>query len=982
MVVFRKRLLLGLSFAILAIFFFLWPELSTMLKGTHPSIVSAQQACTVLSDPKNLPSPVLINFDTLPNAKVIGTSYKPSFGVTFEDSRLTQAIIYGNEPAQAKSAPNVAVNNASSGTSAGVPMNITFDTPKTHVGFWIGNGSGQQLTALVRAYDANNGLLCEARYVNVPDPHTTFVGFSYIEAFISRVSIDYGDTAISESIDDLYFSPGAGVLPTRTPAPTWTPIPTAIPTAGPTPTATSVVPMIAYQPFVPNPQISPIILPDFAIHGIEITQGIQCFNTGSGLAGCPDNSLPVVNKKDSSARIYLKANNGFSVINNIPVRLFIRANSVWYTTNASGKTTTAINQILNDSANVWFNVNFNSNVVVDFYAIVDPDDLYAEANETNNRFPAGTGYITLTFQSRKTFDIVGQRLRYHPSGYSGTQYAGGWAVNGGAADWLEQVLPIRNNGINYSIKSGYLNWTTSLGSGDGQHALIQTLNSQWLLENLFSWWFSGPFTGARHVYGWAPSAGYTGGHADMPVYPHAGGLGVVGIGSDAPGTNTDNPGSGALIFGHELVHDYNLYHTNTADACGSNDGNSNFPYSNSSIQEVGYNPITGKIYDPALTHDLMSYCPSGGSKQGWIAPFTWNSMFGNIAPTVALATYTSTSAPPMTLYLTGAGESLQMNATIFNPAYSPPSPGKLGNLYKTQGGIGYSLPAGDYSVELRDVGGTALASHSFVVNFESEYDAQSGTPVTGAPTPGVNSAPPFPPTPTTQVDVSFIVPWVPGTTSIALMKGTQLLDQIFVSLNVPQVFFTSPNGAEDWLAGSTHTLTWDGFDLDSDPLSYSLFYSYDGGATWDLLASEISTSSLDVLTDSLAGSSDIRFRVVVTDGVNTSQDETDETISVPNKLPTATILSPLLNEAYLPGGLVVLNGIGVDLEDGTLPDENLFWSSNRQGSLATGPSVGLNSLLPGWHTITMTVVDLHGALASSSVQIFIGYRNHLPLIRK
>ena len=86
-------------------------------------------------------------------------------------------------------------------------------------------------------------------------------------------------------------------------------------------------------------------------------------------------------------------------------------------------------------------------------------------------------------------------------------------------------------------------------------------------------------TGANHLYGWAPNAGYSGGHADMPVYPHAGGLGVVGIGTDRPGTSTDDPGGGAYIFGHELTHDYNIYHTNTADSCGSQDGNSDFPYS-------------------------------------------------------------------------------------------------------------------------------------------------------------------------------------------------------------------------------------------------------------------------------------------------------------------------------------------------------------------------------------------------------------------
>ena len=193
--------------------------------------------------------------------------------------------------------------------------------------------------------------------------------------------------------------------------------------------------------------------------------------------------------------------------------------------------------------------------LVSFYAEVDPNNAISELNESNNRFPA-SGTFALNFRNRTTMKIVGQRLRYHPSGYSGTQYAGGSAVNGVAGSWLSQVLPIRNNGINYSVASGYKDWTTNLGGGDGQHALIQSLNTQWIMQNAFSWLFgTGSFTGARHVYGWAPSAGYSGGHADMPVYPHAGGLGVVGIGSDAAGTDTDNPGSGALIFGHELMHD-------------------------------------------------------------------------------------------------------------------------------------------------------------------------------------------------------------------------------------------------------------------------------------------------------------------------------------------------------------------------------------------------------------------------------------------
>ena len=77
-----------------------------------PAPASAQQSCQVLTSPKQLTSPVLINFDTLANAKVIGNSYFASFGVTFEDNKLTRALIYGNEPAKAQSTPNVAINDA------------------------------------------------------------------------------------------------------------------------------------------------------------------------------------------------------------------------------------------------------------------------------------------------------------------------------------------------------------------------------------------------------------------------------------------------------------------------------------------------------------------------------------------------------------------------------------------------------------------------------------------------------------------------------------------------------------------------------------------------------------------------------------------------------------------------------------------------------------------------------------------------------
>ncbi len=194
------------------------------------------QDCTQLQSPTQIPSPGLINFDDLANATVIGDSYRPAFGVRFEDGRTTQAIIYGNEPAKAHSQPNVASNNAIfPNTSVDVPLRITFDAPKTHVGFYMGNGDTVQPTALLTAYNVAGGIICQKRFVSVPESITAFFGINDPTGSISVVTLDYGSTALSEAIDDLYFAP---YTPPATNTPTATATATATPTRTPTPTAT------------------------------------------------------------------------------------------------------------------------------------------------------------------------------------------------------------------------------------------------------------------------------------------------------------------------------------------------------------------------------------------------------------------------------------------------------------------------------------------------------------------------------------------------------------------------------------------------------------------------------------------------------------------------------------------------------------------------------------------------------------------------
>lgn len=945
--------------------------------------VSAQtSACSQILDPYGIPSPKILTFDNLPNGTKLGTQYQAAYGVVFPNQNPAPVIhaVSAKEGDTPASTPNVVQNTIVAGTARS-PLVIGFTFPRTYVGMYLGNGAtatGGSVTALVTMMDANGGTLCTFRVSNVTMPHTAFAGAYDSLGGISSVSIVYEQTANLESIDNLYVAPGLNNT-ARRPLPKWTPLPTLVPTTGPTPTATPVLPFFPVAAYHVPVVIAPeIYKPNFSIFNIEITQGIQCFQGVPSDCG-GDNKLSQVLSKSSVVRVYIKANDSHSFYSNVPVRLHILAFGKEYVMDGAGKSTSSINQGAHDSADFYFTAYSGAAATIQFWAEVDPTHIY-NTSYPSPRYPS-VGTIVMNFDNRRTFRVAGERLYYHPSGYSGANYAGGWAVNGGAAEWWNQVLPMSDNSINYFVRSGYLDWTTNLSSGDAQHALISTLNWMWMQENAFAWWFgSGPFTGVQHVYGWAPAAGYSGGHADMPVYPHAGGLGVVGIGSDAPGTSTDNPGSGALIFGHELTHDYNIYHTNTSDSCGSNDSNSLFPYGSSSIQAFGFNTITGKIYAPSLTHDLMSYCPSGGSKLGWISPFTWNAMYNNLTPLAAL------TAPPMspilgnavqdgTLVQTAFTQSLVVNATIYNPGTSSTYTGHFGGLERISSGLAYPVPSGLFAVEELDVKDALLNSMSFNVNFTSEYHE----PGSGIPSPI------FPSADTGAENVSFIMPFADGTRSIRLVYNgavQQVLDTRVVSLNAPQVTITSPVTAVSWPALSNQVLSWTGSSLDGLPLTYSIYYSNDGGAGWVILASDLTATSYNVIVDSMAGGSDVRFRVVASDGVNTGFDETPATITIPNHPPQPIISDPVSNSFHAPGDLIVFHGIATDMEDGTLPDASLNWSDSVQGSLGIGPTVPINDLKPGKHTITLTATDSYGVSSSTAVTLFVGYGVFLPKLSK
>ena len=82
---------------------------------------------------------------------------------------------------------------------------------------------------------------------------------------------------------------------------------------------------------------------------------------------------------------------------------------------------------------------------------------------------------------------------------------------------------------------------------------------------------------------------------------------------------------------------------------------------------------------------------------------------------------------------------------------------------------------------------------------------------------------------------------------------------------------------------------------------------------------------------------------------------------------------------------MALVGSAIDLEDGTLPDAALAWTSSLSGTLGTGHLLHVTDLVTGTHVITLTATDStgHAATAVQRVRISPLWRDvYLPLVLK
>ncbi len=401
---------------------------------------------------------------------------------------------------------------------------------------------------------------------------------------------------------------------------------------------------------------------------------------------------------------------------------------------------------------------------------------------------------------------------------------------------------------------------------------------------------------------------------------------------------------------HEIGHLYGRRHTMKSGE-DTRDWRTDWPYDSDFIQEIGVavvgsvDPLEtplNPVLNPYIRGDLMSYKP-----ERWVSPFTYAQLFRALRGVPVV--HTSSSA---ILQVPGAPQvvvsGIALTDTVqFDPVYQ----------VNWQTAIENPPVGTEYCLELRDGGGSLLDEYCFDIEMTDEIGQ-------------------------TSVIEGFVIArhYPTGLSRVALRRGSILLGEITASPNEPTVTVVSPNGGESWTASGSYAITWSASDADGDPLTYSVFYSPDGGQSLIPVAVDVTETSYELDTTQIAGSTNARIRVLATDGMNTASDDSDAPFTVATKPPQAFILAPEDSAIAPPGRLVVFFGQGYDLEDGPLGAESLSWSSDRDGVLGAGGELALSNLSPGLHEITLTATDSDGNQATASISLFVGHRLYLPLV--
>jgi hypothetical protein len=322
---------------------------------------------------------------------------------------------------------------------------------------------------------------------------------------------------------------------------------------------------------------------NLCIQGMYLTQSVQTF-TGA---------VPLVKDKNGFLRVFVVANQVNASAPAVRVRFYSGGTLIQTSTiNPPGLTTPQAPD--ESSLSSSWNLAVPGSLIqpnLSILADVDPSNAIAEADESDNSFPASGTPLPLTVRATSTFNV-----RFVPV----VQSANGSVGNVTAANkdqFLVQTLKMHPiTSVSADVRTTPYTTTTkaaltSDNSNNAWSTVLSELNALRVSEG-----------GSLNYYGVVHTS-YTSGVA---------GIGYIGV---PTAMGWDNLPSASEVAAHEWGHNWGRQH---APCGGANNPDPNFPYSGGYIGVYGYDVAAGQLKPPTTSHDLMGYCDNT-----WISDYTY-----------------------------------------------------------------------------------------------------------------------------------------------------------------------------------------------------------------------------------------------------------------------------------------------------------------------------------------------------------------------
>ena len=202
-----------------------------------------------------------------------------------------------------------------------------------------------------------------------------------------------------------------------------------------------------------------------------------------------------------------------------------------------------------------------------------------------------------------------------------------------------------------------------------------------------------------------------------------------------------------------------------------------------------------------------------------------------------------------------------------------------------------------------------------------------------------------------QLAVRGYIPLDERTKTVRFEYKEKVIDEFRVPDARPEVNITSeiPRRVDQ----ERLDLKWKTYYKGEASLQYKVFYTNNGGETWQPVGNRTGEQHMQIDVTELPGGKNCRFAVQVTDGYNNAHAETSGCV-IYDKPYEVTILSPLDGEVLAAGRSILLTGQGYDPNSGREVNEGFVWSSSKDGELGKG-SLVQTKLSEGKHTIKLQI---------------------------